>query len=829
MKRSPRSPRFDVQEARLNDDQPHGKPGQGVGARVPRKEDARHLHGKGRFVADISMPDLQEVAFLRSPLAHATIASVSKPEQGGEQVFVRADLTGVHDIVADSTLPTYKASAQPVLASGKVRFVGEPVAMAFAPTRAEAEDLIETVAAQYDELPALPGTDAALALAATTRVHEHWDDNVFVTLRADKRFDELSAQASVVVTRKIDLARQCMVPMEGKAVLAYWDHQLDQLVVCSATQVPHLIRTGLSICLGLDQECVRVISPDVGGAFGYKCVLQQEEVCVAWLAMTYKRPFRFIEDRREHLTAGANSREHHYIITGYADARGRLLALDAAITIDGGAYSVWPFTVGLEPGQAVGNLPGPYDFAGYRCVTRCVATNKPGFVPYRGVARTGVCFAMELLMDAIAREVGREPWEVRVDNLVQPSSMPFVNVANKHLDSGDYPASVRKALEMIGFDAMRGRQRELAAAGGPRRLGIGIATYTEQSAHGTTVFAAWGTPVIPGFDTATVRITPDGGAEVRVGVHSHGQGMETTFAQIVHEVLGIDVARVRLVHGDTALTPYSTGTYASRSLVMSGGAVSRACKGLLPRLLTIGAHLLGVPAAGASLRGGAVHADTAGGPRSVAIGQIANAWYINPQLLPSHVDAGGLEVTMGFKPAVDTGAFTYATHAAVVEVDTGTGHVEILDYVVVEDCGTMINPMVVEGQTYGGVAQGIGTAMFEEMPYDGNGQPLASTLADYLLPGPTEIPRIRIHHFETASPHTEFGAKGMGEGGAIAPPAVLFNAVNDALRDFGVELLETPMTPRRVLAALAAGTRVANPPSVAAAAAAPTADAGVAA
>lgn len=789
----------------MNEHASHGKPGQGVGARVPRKEDARHLFGKGRFVADMTMPGLQEVAFLRSPMAHATIASVTKPAQGGENVFVRADMSGVLDIVADSTLPTYKPSSQPPLASGKVRFVGEPVAMAFAPTRAEAEDLIDTVTGRYDELPALHDVETAQALAATTRVHDHWNDSVFVTLRADKRFDELSAQASVVVSRKIDLARQCMVPMEGKAVLAWWDHQLDQLVVCSATQVPHLIRTGISICLGLDQESVRVISPDVGGAFGYKCVMQQEEVCVAWLALTYKRPFRFIEDRREHLTAGANSREHHYRITGYADERGRLLALDAEITIDGGAYSVWPFTIGLEPGQALGNLPGPYDFMGYRCVTRAVATNKPGFVPYRGVARTGVCFALELLIDAIAREVGREPWEVRIDNLVQPSAMPFVNVANKHLDSGDYPASVRKAVEMIGFDAIRERQRAMAAAGGARRLGIGIATYTEQSAHGTTVFAAWGTPVIPGFDSATVRITPDGGAEVRVGVHSHGQGMETTFAQIVHEVLGIDVARVRLIHGDTATTPYSTGTYASRSLVMAGGAVSRACKTLLPRLLTIGAHMLEVPTERLSLKGGALHAETASGPRSLALGEIANAWYINPQRLPAHVDPGGLETTMGFRPAVDTGAFTYATHAAVVEVDTETGHVEILDYVVVEDCGTMINPMVVEGQTYGGVAQGIGTALFEEMPYDANGQPLASTLADYILPGPTEIPNIRIHHFETPSPHTEFGAKGMGEGGAIAPPAVLFNAVNDALRDFGVELLETPLTPRRLLAALAVG------------------------
>jgi len=774
---------------------------QGVGARVPRKEDARHLHGKGNFVADMAMPGLCEVAFLRSPLAHARIMAVRVPDSVAGSVVLRDMMADALDIVADSTLPTYQSSSQPPLASGKVRFVGEPVAMTFAPTRAEAEDYAELVEVDYDDLPVY--ADVASAQAATTDlVHEHWRDNVFVTLNADKDFEAYAAQADLVVRRKIDLARQCMVPMEGKAVLAYWDHQADQLVVVSATQVPHMIRSILAQCLGLDQGRVRVISPDVGGAFGYKCVLQQEELCVAWLAKTHRRPFRFIEDRREHLTAGANSREHYYEMAAYVDRRGKLLALDAQITIDGGAYSVWPFTIGLEPGQAIGNLPGPYGFKGYRCVTRCVATNKPGFVPYRGVARTGVCFAMELTMNAIAREVGREPWEVRLENLVQAEQMPYVNVTNKHLDSGDYPASLRKALDMVDAPAVRARQ----AAGEPdgRLIGLGVATYTEQAAHGTSVFAAWGTPVIPGYDQATVRVTPDGGLEVRVGVHSHGQGMETTFAQIAHEILGIDVDRIKVLHGDTGQTPFSTGTYASRSLVMSGGAVSQACKRLLPRLTHIAAHLLGAEAAQVVLQDGCYRA----GGKSVPTAEVADAWYLRPHLLPADVDPAGLEVHVGYKPKVDTGCFTYASQAAVVAVDPDTGAVEILDYAVVEDCGTMINPMVVEGQTIGGIAQGIGTAFLEEVPYDGNGQPLASTLADYMLPGATEVPNLRLHHFETPSPHTEFGAKGMGEGGAIAPPAVLFGAVNDALARIGAaELSHTPLTPMRVLSAIAAGAK----------------------
>jgi carbon-monoxide dehydrogenase large subunit len=770
---------------------------QGVGARVPRKEDARHLIGKGNFVGDMSMPGLSEVAFLRSPLAHAKLSSIQIPEALAGKVFTREHLKEALDIAAESTLPTYQSSTQPPLAHHKVRFVGEPVVMAIAPSRAEAEDLLEEVQVDYDELPVYASADSALE-ATDEFVHSSWKDNLFVTLKAEKNFDPQSLNAPVVVHKRIELARQCMVPMEGKAVLAYWDHREDQLVVVTATQVPHMIRTGLAQFLDIDQARLRVISPDVGGAFGYKCVLQQEELCVAWLAMTYKKPFRYLEDRREHLIAGANTREHTYELTGYADNNGRLLALDAHILIDGGAYSVWPFTIGLEPGQATGNLPGPYDFQSYRCLTQCVATNKPGFVPYRGVARTGVCFAIELLMDAIAHEVGREPWDVRLLNLVKPEQMPYVNVANKHFDSGDYPASLVRALEMIDAPAVRARQAQAEKDG--RLIGLGVATYTEQSAHGTSVFAAWGTPVIPGYDQATVRITPDGGLEVRVGVHSHGQGMETTFAQISHEILGVEIQRTKVMHGDTGQTPFSTGTYASRALVMSGGAVSQACKNLVPRVLHIGAHLLGTTSEQVVLRDGAVWA----GEQSATIRDIAQAWYINPHKLPADADINGLETTVGYKPKVDTGAFTYASHAAVVAVDPGTGAVEILDYVVVEDCGTMINPMVVEGQTIGGIAQGLGTALYEETPYDENGQPLASTFADYVMPGATEVPNIRIDHFETPSPHTEFGAKGMGEGGAIAPPAVIYNAVNDILRRLNAsEVQRTPLTPKRLMHALA--------------------------
>jgi carbon-monoxide dehydrogenase large subunit len=374
--------------------------------------------------------------------------------------------------------------------------------------------------------------------------------------------------------------------------------------------------------------------------------------------------------------------------------------------------------------------------------------------------------------------------------------MPYDNVARKHYDSGDYPKSLETVRREIDLDKWRARQQQGEKDG--RRIGIGFASYCEQSAHGTSVFAAWGLPLIPGYDQATVRMLPDGSLEVRVGVHSHGQGMETTLAQIAHEVLGVDIAKIRVIHGDTGATPFSTGTYASRSIVMTGGAVAKTCEALVPRFLAIGAHLMQCATSTVKYMPGRV----VGPQSSVSLKEIAEAWYRRPQLLPPDVDVNGLEATLGYKPRVDTGVFSYASHAAVVAVDPDLGAIEILDYVIAEDCGRMVNPMVVDGQTTGGAAQGIGTALYEESPYDANGQPLASTFMDYLLPGPTEVPKFRIHHTETLSPHTTFGMKGMGEGGAIAPPAVLFNAVNDALRGLGVELSETPLTPRRMLAAI---------------------------
>ena len=770
--------------------------GQGIGASVLRKEDARFLRGIGCYVDDIELPGLQEVAFLRSPLAHAGIKAVRVPGKLKTRVFIAEDLSDVAPIRADTALPGFKSSVQPVLATGKVRYAGELVAMCVAPTRADAEDMAAEIELELEPLPAVIDMLAARQ-ADSALVHEAWADNLFLSTLTEVDFEAVLKQAAHAVTRELRTSRQAMSPLEGRAVLAHWNFRLGQLEVMSSTQQPHIVRSGLAECLSIDEGQIRVVAPDVGGGFGYKGILLPEEVALAWATRRLGLPLRWIEDRREGLAANANCREHHYLITAYADRAGRLLALDCEATVDAGAYSAYPFSACLEAGQIGSILPGLYDFPHYRCRTYSVATNKPPILPYRGVARTGVCFALEVTLDALARSLGIEATSLRLNSLVRPEQMPFDNISKRHFDSGDYPQALRRAMTAIDLDAVRRRQGR--GEGDGRRLGVGFAMYSEQAGHGTSVYAAWGIPFVPGYEQCFARFTPDGVLELRIGAHSHGQGLETTLSQVAHSILGVPHDRIRLVHGDTATTPYSTGTWGSRSMIMSGGAVAAACDQLGQRLIKIGAALLQAKAGEVSLQEGCITSPTG----RIAIADVARTYYRRPQDLPADVDPGGLEVTAGYKAKRDTGTFSYAAHAAVVAVDPGTGEVEILDYVVVEDGGVLVNPMIVDGQICGGTAQGIGTALYEEMAYDSQGQPLASTLSDYLLPGPAEVPDIRILHMETASPYTRFGQKGLGEGGAIAPPAAITNAINDALAALGAELLISPVTPRRIAEAIA--------------------------
>ena len=405
--------------------------GEGIGQSVPRVEDDRYLRGKGEFIADIRLSGMRELAFVRSPVAHARIRTVRKPKGAEAAVFIAADLIGVRPIVAVSGLPGFKPSEQPVLADGKVRHVGEAIAVCVADNRAMAEDLAAAVEVDFEELPAL--VDMRASLESPTRVHEHWDNNDFLETFVAVAPERFQRPAPIVVRRRLRTARQCMSPIEGRGVVAVWDRRLEQLLVYTSTQMPHIVRTGLSGCLGLDQSRIRIVAPDVGGGFGYKGILLPEEICAAWLARKLGHPVRWIEDRREQLTGNANCREHDYDITVHAEADGTLIGIDAEAVVDAGAYSAYPFSACLEAAQVASILPGPYMMQAYRCRTFSAATNKPPILPYRGVARSGVCFALEVTLDAVARQAGLEPHEVRLRNLVPAAAMPFDNITAKHL------------------------------------------------------------------------------------------------------------------------------------------------------------------------------------------------------------------------------------------------------------------------------------------------------------------------------------------------------------------------------------------------------------
>jgi len=767
----------------------------GIGARITRNEDARFLAGHGEYLADLNIPRTMEVAFLRSPVAHGRIAAVHIPDDIRARVFLLSDLGGVRPVRAVLNEPTFRVSDFPALASDVVRFVGEPIAMCIAPTRAEAEDLVQQISVDFDELPVVVDMLKA-ADGSAPPIHAGWDDNVcFISTPGNGDMAKAVGEAAITIERELRMHRQCVVSLEGRGVLAYRDRRLDELVIYSSTQQPHIIRTVLATLIGIEENRLRVVAPDVGGGFGVKNNLQQEEIAISALAKVVDHPVRWIEDRREHLTASPQAREHHYRMKLHADAQGRILGLESDVIVDAGAYSIWPWSCAMEANMTAGIMPGPYLMQAYRGRGMTVMSNKPPLGPYRGVGRPGACFALERMMDELARAVGREPHEIRIENMVRPEQMPYLTIAGKLYDSGDFPESVRRAATMIDVPSVREKQKANGKDG--VYIGLGWASYTEQTAHGTNEWLQRNLTEVFGYEAATARFTPDGKLILEVAIQNHGQGLETTLAQVACTELGIDPADIVVRHGDTAVSPYGLGTFASRSMVMAGGAVGRATQMLAEKVKRIGAHFLQTDPHNVSLADSAV----VYGQRRVPFSEITRAAFRHAQDLPPGEEPG-LSVTTTYQPESGTGAFAYATHAVVVSVDTNTGITKILDYVIVHDCGTIVNPMIVEGQIQGGLAQGIGTALYEESPYDDAGQPLASTFLDYLVPGFTEVPSARIGHIVSPSPFTRYGVKGMGEGGAIGAPAAIVNAVNDALHALGVEINETPITPRRLLKAI---------------------------
>jgi carbon-monoxide dehydrogenase large subunit len=706
-------------------------------------------------------------------------------------VFTAEDLGPLPLLPAGPDMPGFRQAPYPPLADGHVRFVGQPIAACAAPTLAAAEDLLAACEALIDPLPALPDVAAALAPGARP-LHSGWTDNRYATGRV--RGGDLGALAAPLrIRRRLSLGRQSASPLEPRAMLAVPDRRTGELVLHVSSQGPHTLRHALAAMLGIPEARLRVVAPDVGGGFGAKNRLMPEEAVVAALALRLDRPVRWVETRTEHLLAGAQAREHHYDLTLHATGDGMALGIEGEIWIDAGAYALWPTGAFAEAGMAARNLCGPYRIAHLDVTHHTVATTKPPMGPYRGVGRTGACFAIERLLDALADETGIPRAEIRRRNLLRAEELPHATPSGLSLDTGDYRAALDAALAMPD-------QADIAArrARG-QRIGVGVALYTEQSGHGTAEWAQRKNRVVPGHEAATLRMHPDGSLTLLVAIQSHGQGLETSLAQIVAHELGVHPDGIEVRHGDTALSPFGFGTFASRSLVFAGGAAERAAQELRGKLARIAAHLLQADAASIRFRDGCAFA----GPASVPLADIAHAALLRQERLPPG-EPPGLEAHVTYSPPEEGGVFSYAAHVAVLRVDEETGGIELLDYCVAEDCGTMINPMIVDGQVHGGVVQGIGTALMEEIRFDADGQPLAATFLDYRLPEAGALPPIRVRHLVTPARATVHGAKGVGEGGAIAPPAAILSALEDALPHLRLRLDSTPVTAARLHAAIRA-------------------------
>ena len=766
-----------------------------VGARIKRTEDPRLLTGRGVYTDDRPAPQALHVAFCRSEQAHSRLRAIdgaaARAAPGVVAVLAAGDLgDAVKPLSATSRMANYHATPILPLARGKVRYVGEPVVGVLAASRYEAEDAAALVAVDYEPLPHLVNAEEA-ARPGAPLLHEAAGTNVIVS-REFKRGDAEAAFAAAPmrVGGRFRMHRKTPMAIEPRAYLAEYDGGRDALTLHSATQVPGIVRDALATALDMPPERLRVIAPDVGGGFGGKGSLYPEEIFVCAAARKLKRAVKWTGDRREDLTANSQGFDEIVDAELALDDDGRILALRADAIGDVGAYSIYPWTAALEPVQVVSFLPGPYRVQNYHGRVQAVATAKAPTGPYRGVGRPISTFVMERLMDMAAHKLGIDARDMRLRNLVADHELPYKVASGIVWDKSGFRECLDRACAAIGYDALRARQKDARAAG--RMLGIGIACYAELTGIGSRISVAPGMPINTGTETAIVRIEPSGAVTATLGIASHGQGLETTLAQIVAEHLGARFADIRVRQGDSAGVT-GTGTYASRSLVLAGGAATLAARAVREKLLNAASHLLETAIADLVAEDGVIA--VAGTDRTITFGEVARAVYGEMGRLPPEA-RGELAATETYDPVF--GTTSSATHIAVVMIDPETCDVRVERFAVAEDCGKVVNPMIVDGQVHGGVAQGIGAALYEEVVYDEDGQIATATLADYLVPTACEIPAIEVEHIESASPTTLGGFRGMGEGGTIGAPAAVANAVADALAPLGVAVNELPITPQRV-------------------------------
>jgi carbon-monoxide dehydrogenase large subunit len=774
-----------------------------------RFEDPRLLRGMGSYVDDFDPPGVLHAAILRSPFGHALIneidVSAARAAPGVRAVYTAADL-GDFNQPAPLVVPhpnlTHGRTQRP-LADGKVCYIGEAVAMVVAEDRYAAEDAVGLIDVDWEPREAVVDFQQAHQ-AGQPLVHADVPRNVAAHL-VQVVGDPQGAfrDAAHVFEEQLFIERSCGSPIEARGVLAVFDPSHGSLTVWDATQAPLTIKNGLANMLGLPEFKVEVIAPDVGGGFGTKIMLFfAEEVLVPWAAMQLGQPVKWTEDRREHFISANQERGQQHTARVAVDAQGRILGLESDFVHDTGAYTPYGMVV---PIITATQMPGPYKVPNYRSEFTVVYTNTPCVSPYRGAGRPHACFVMERLIDRIARELGLEPNEVRRRNFVQPDEFPwdvgltFQDGAPTKYDSGSYPAGLALAEQMIDVAAFRAEQLE--ARKHARYLGLGFAAYVE------------GTGIGP-YEGAHVRVEPSGQVFAATGLTSQGQGHYTSFAQIVAEELGCDPADVTVVTGDTSRFNWGAGTYASRALVTAGNALGLAARAVREKVLTLGAELLEVGRDDLELRDGSVTVRGAAG-RGLTLGALATA--ANPIRYAHGKEANqaalrlvkpreGAVLREGEEPGLEARGFfaperaTWASgqHAAIVEVDPMTGNLRFVRYVVVHDCGRIINPTIVEGQIHGGVAQGIGGAFYERLHFDDSGQLINASFMDFLMPTAVEVPEIEVAHIETPSPLNPLGVKGVGEAGTIPVAALVAEAVEDALAPFGVRIHEMPLSPCRI-------------------------------
>ena len=768
-----------------------------VGARVQRREDPRLLTGRGSYTDDRKAAGAVHVAFCRSDRAHARIAGVDPAEArrapGVVGVFTAAEIDSVaRPIRATSNMPDYRATDFVPLARGKVRYVGEPVAAVVAENRYLAEDAAALVSVDYD--PLSDAADPEAALEDRVLLHEEAGTNLIAAREfARGDVDAAMAGAALVVEDRFRIRRKTPAAIENRCYLAEFDAGRRALTLHGTTQVPGLLRDALAEIFDLPGHRLRVVAPDVGGGFGAKASLYPEEVVVCALALRLGRPVKWTGDRMEDLTATSQAFDEIVRAKLALDADGRFLALEADVVGDIGAYSIYPWTASLEPVQVVSFLPGPYRIENYRGRVRAVATSKAPTGPYRGVGRPISTFVMERLVDMAARRLDMDPAELRARNLVRDEEFPYKSGSGIVWDRAGFQDCLRSALDGFGYAARRAGQAEARERG--RLVGIGIASYAELTGIGSRISAAPGMPINTGTERATIEIDSTGAVTAAFGIASHGQGLETTLAQIVAEELGVRVEDVEIVHGDSAAVAHSTGTYASRSTVLAGGAATLSARSLRAQVVRAASHVLEAAEADIEVRDGAI--SVAGTDSAITFRELARAFYTEMRRIPKEArESLDLSASATYDPFFGTA--TAATHVAEVEIDPQTFGVAVRTYVVAEDCGRIVNPMIVDGQVHGGVAQGIGAALYEEVVHDESGQILTGSFVDYVVPSAAEIPDVAAVHLETESPSTLGGYRGMGEGGTIGAPAAVANAVADALAGMDIQINELPVTPERL-------------------------------